>query len=133
MKLTGFCEFFLSWLVLSYPEDTKSAVLYLAGSGSGGIEEARSYLKDDGLHYVYFRETVGDNESKRAKFVFLSWAGEQVSAIKRAKMSVHKADVKKVISSFAIEMHCSQQSEISQGEIKTTLNKVGGANYSCNT
>jgi hypothetical protein len=31
------------------------------------------------------------------QFVFISWVGEKVSALRKAKMSVHKADVKTIV------------------------------------
>jgi hypothetical protein len=65
------------------------------GQGEGGITEMKEHLKDDKPQFGYVRVVSGDSESKRTKFVFVSWAGEKVGALKRAKMSVQKADVKK--------------------------------------
>lgn len=49
------------------------------------------------MHYGYLRVVSGDSESKRSKFVFISWVGEKVGPLKRAKVSVHKASVKQII------------------------------------
>ena len=43
------------------------------------------------------RVLVGDEMSKRAKFVLITWIGPSVSALKRAKVSTDKAVVKTVI------------------------------------
>jgi hypothetical protein len=45
---------------------------------------------------MYFLQT-GDERSKRAKFVFLTWVGQSVSVIKKAKMSTDKALIKNII------------------------------------
>jgi hypothetical protein len=67
------------------------------GKGEGGLAELVEQFADDQAQYAYLRVVSGDSESKRTKFVFISWCGPSVGALKRAKMSVHKADVKKVI------------------------------------
>jgi hypothetical protein len=41
---------------------------------------------------------TGDEMSKRAKFALVTWIGNDVSALKRAKISIDKAVVKDVIS-----------------------------------
>jgi hypothetical protein len=71
--------------------------LVMQGTGSGGLYELKNLLEDDKVQFAYLRVTSGDAESKRAKFVFISWCGEKVGALKRAKVSVQKADVKKVL------------------------------------
>ncbi len=81
-------------VVYGYEGNNKIVV---QGSGSGGLEELKGILQDDQVHYGYLRVVSGDSESKRAKFVFISWVGEKVGALKRAKVSVHKASVKQVI------------------------------------
>ena len=40
---------------------------------------------------------MGDELSKRAKFVLITWSGANVGGIKRAKMSTDKSLVKNVI------------------------------------
>jgi hypothetical protein len=40
---------------------------------------------------------MGDEMSKRQKFLFLTWVGPSVGVIKRAKMSTDKAMVKEII------------------------------------
>jgi len=89
-------------------------------------------LEDDQVLYGYVRVVSGDSESKRAKFVFISWVGERVGALKRAKVSVHKASVKQVIQSYAIEVHAEKQEELTEDDINTRVRKAGGADYSGN-
>ena len=40
---------------------------------------------------------TGDEMSKRAKFVFVTWVGPSVSVMKKAKMSTDKALMKDII------------------------------------
>ncbi|KYR02504.1 actin binding protein [Tieghemostelium lacteum] len=119
-----------NWCVFGY-EGAQNIVLQ--GKGNGGLEELKAQLHDDQCQFAYLRVIAGDSESKRAKFVFISWCGDHVGALKRAKMSVHKASVKTVITNFAIEIHATKQEELVEEDIMTKVIKSGGANYSGNT
>ena len=48
------------------------------------------------LNHKFFFQT-GDEMSKRAKFVLVTWVGPNVSVMKKAKMSTDKALMKDVI------------------------------------
>lgn len=49
---------------------------------------------DEDRFYAYARVETGDEMSKRAKFVLITWVGKSVTALNRAKVSTDKALVK---------------------------------------
>ena len=53
--------------------------------------------------YGYVRVETGDELSKRAKFAFITWIGESVPALQKAKVSTDKATVKQVIQVRALD------------------------------
>lgn len=55
------------------------------------------FLLDDIDDYT-FRLEMGDEMSKRKKFIFVTWIGPDVSVIQRAKMSTDKAIIKDVLN-----------------------------------
>jgi len=118
-----------NWVVYGYEGNNK---IVKKASGAGGLDELKGTLEDDQVQYGYLRVVSGDSESKRAKFVFISWVGERVGPLKRAKVSVHKAGVKQVIQSFAIEVHAEKQDELAEEDILARVRKAGGADYSGN-
>eukprot|EP01111_Echinosteliopsis_oligospora_P007565 TRINITY_DN22784_c0_g1_i1.p1 TRINITY_DN22784_c0_g1~~TRINITY_DN22784_c0_g1_i1.p1 ORF type:complete len:146 (-),score=32.93 TRINITY_DN22784_c0_g1_i1:85-522(-) len=118
-----------NWVVFGYDGAQKIVV---SGKGSGGLDELKATLQEGDVSYGYLRVTSGDSESKRAKFVFISWVGERVSPLKRAKVSVHKASVKSIIQSYAIEVHAEAQNELVEEDILAKVRKAGGADYSGN-
>ncbi len=68
-------------------------------SNSG--EEYDSFLnefKDEERLFGFLRVFTGDELSKRAKFAFVTWIGQGVGAIKRAKVSTEKGLVKEVVT-----------------------------------
>eukprot|EP01114_Cavostelium_apophysatum_P016869 TRINITY_DN488_c0_g1_i1.p2 TRINITY_DN488_c0_g1~~TRINITY_DN488_c0_g1_i1.p2 ORF type:complete len:168 (-),score=50.60 TRINITY_DN488_c0_g1_i1:132-569(-) len=118
-----------NWILLGYEGNTK---IVLKGKGTGGVSEMAQQLGEDEAAYGYLRIITGDNESRRTKFVFLSWCGPNVGALKRAKMSVHKADIKKILKEYAVEVHATSAEELDEESINQKVRKAGGADYSGN-
>jgi len=60
----------------------------------------QSYLyrspPDDQRAFAFIRMTVGDEMSRRPKFVMITWIGPEVGPMKRAKVSTDKAFVKQI-------------------------------------
>jgi hypothetical protein len=111
-------------VVLGYTSPTKIGV---QGQGTGGVEEAVSHLKDDECQYGMLKvEYQGDDETRRTKFVFFSWAGPKVSALKKGKMSVHKAAVKSIFADFSVEIHATSREELAADAV---LDRIRKANY----
>eukprot|EP01117_Protostelium_nocturnum_P018955 TRINITY_DN805_c0_g1_i1.p1 TRINITY_DN805_c0_g1~~TRINITY_DN805_c0_g1_i1.p1 ORF type:complete len:143 (-),score=48.69 TRINITY_DN805_c0_g1_i1:90-518(-) len=117
------------WVVYGY----EGNAITVQAKGTGDLDELKTHLQDDQAQYAFLRVTSGDSESKRAKFVFISWCGEGVGALKRAKMSVHKASVKTVVKDFGIELHATSQSDLDASELAQKVKKASGADYSGNT
>lgn len=54
-------------------------------------------LSDDVRLFGFVRITTGDAMSKRAKFTLITWIGENVSGLQRAKISTDKTLVKDIV------------------------------------
>jgi len=94
--------------------------------GSGGASELVSHFQDNECQYAYLKVKYEADESKRTKFVLLSWAGPSASVLKKGKMSVHKAAVKQVVREFSVEIHVTDRSEIDDAIV---LDRIKKANY----
>lgn len=88
-------------ILFNYADNNNLALL---GKGSGGLSGLIEHLKEDERIYGYFKVTWGDDEAKREKFIFLTWVGERVPPLKKARVSTDKAFVKQVVkvSNFSI-------------------------------
>ncbi|KAK3747044.1 hypothetical protein QZH41_017813, partial [Actinostola sp. cb2023] len=75
-------------------DDSNTIVHVKSGVGYDNFLEE---LKDDHRVYGYVRIESGDELSRRAKFVFISWVGEEVSGMKKGKVSTDKSFVKAII------------------------------------
>jgi len=116
----------LSWVVLSYSNPT---TLTVQASGEGSLDDATANFADDGCQFGYVRVTTGDEESKRAKFVLISWIGENAKVMQKAKMSIHKASVKSIFRNISVEFQASERDELDSTKLMAHVVKAGGANY----
>lgn len=99
-----------------------------AASGTD-YEEFRSHFTESERVYGFVRIETGDELSKRAKFAFITWIGESVSSMQKAKVSTDKASVKQVVQNFAVEILTSDTEELDYDHVKSAVAKAGGANY----
>ncbi|KAI5634146.1 cofilin/tropomyosin-type actin-binding protein domain-containing protein [Phthorimaea operculella] len=87
------------WAVFKF----EGARIVCAARGSD-FTEFRTHFADDERAFGYLRLQMGDEMSKRKKFMFVTWVGPNVSVINRAKMSTDKAIIKDIISDIQKEL-----------------------------
>ncbi|XP_010882414.1 coactosin-like protein [Esox lucius] len=114
----------INWAAFKY----EGHVIVPAGHGTD-YEEFKSLCTDDGRLFGFVRITTGDAMSKRAKFTLITWIGENVSGLQRAKISTDKTLVKDIVQNFAKEFMISDPRELEEDYLRTELKKAGGANY----
>ncbi|XP_037624271.1 coactosin-like protein [Sebastes umbrosus] len=114
----------VNWAVFKYEDTT----IKPGGQGTD-YEDFKSMCTDDVRLFAYVRITMGDAMSKRAKFTLITWIGEKIGGLQRAKISTDKAMVKEVVQIFAKEFMFSDPRELDVETIRTELKKAGGANY----
>ncbi|KAG8228662.1 hypothetical protein J437_LFUL008899 [Ladona fulva] len=102
--------------------------IIVSGTGTD-FEDFKVQFGEDDRAFGYLRIQMGDEMSKRKKFLFLTWVGPSVGVIKRAKMSTDKAMVKEVIANFAVELQIETMAEFDVTYFKEQLMRAGGANY----
>ncbi|XP_012868163.1 PREDICTED: coactosin-like protein [Dipodomys ordii] len=96
-------------------------------------QTADTLLHNDVRLFAFVRFTTGDAMSKRSKFALITWIGENVSGLQRAKTGTDKTLVKEVVQNFAKEFVISDRKELEEDFIKNELKKAGGANYDAQT
>lgn len=82
-----------------------STEIICAGKGAG-FDDFKSQFADEERAFGYIRIQMGDEMSKRMKFLFITWIGPMVGVMQRAKMSTDKSVIKEVIS-----VSCSKSSD----------------------
>jgi len=117
-----------TWAVIGYDPSARDKIV-LENTGTGGLSELATHFQEDACQFAYLRVTTGDEESKRAKFVFIAWTGPKAPILRKAKVSVHKANAKQVFRDFAVETQYSELEDIDEEKLLQTVIKAGGANY----
>eukprot|EP00127_Corallochytrium_limacisporum_P004239 Clim_evm184s157 gene=Clim_evmTU184s157 len=118
-----------AWAVFVY-DDSNQIVPREKGTDYDALVAS---LKDDERAYVFLRIETGDELSKRAKFAFITWIGDNVGALKKAKVSTDKSSVKNVVQSYAVELMANDQSDMKFDAVKKAVVAAGGANYGTGT
>eukprot|EP00009_Paramoeba_aestuarina_P006636 CAMPEP_0201511226 /NCGR_PEP_ID=MMETSP0161_2-20130828/3707_1 /ASSEMBLY_ACC=CAM_ASM_000251 /TAXON_ID=180227 /ORGANISM="Neoparamoeba aestuarina, Strain SoJaBio B1-5/56/2" /LENGTH=141 /DNA_ID=CAMNT_0047906625 /DNA_START=291 /DNA_END=716 /DNA_ORIENTATION=+ len=121
----------VNWIVVGYEGRNK---LVVQGKGSGGFAELQGALDDKQCQFGLIKVTyvaaedaeLGFQDNQRVKYAFFSFAGPNASALKRGKISVHKADLKKIFREFSIEIQASEKSELEEA---TVLHEIKRVNY----
>ncbi|PIL23508.1 hypothetical protein GSI_14820 [Ganoderma sinense ZZ0214-1] len=118
-----------NWLLLDYESD-RSDKLQLTSTGSGGLAELRDQLDDSKASYGYVRiQYSNDKESVREKFILVIWIGPNCKVMRKAKISVHTADVKSVLRVYSVEVPAREKDDLKEEPIVIKLRKAGGASY----
>ncbi|KAI0687677.1 actin depolymerizing protein [Cytidiella melzeri] len=118
-----------SWLLLDYESD-RSDKLTLTATGTGGLDELRERLDESKASYAYARiRYSNDKESQREKFILIIWIGPSCKVMRKAKISVHSADVKSVLRVFSLEVPAREKDDLKEDPIVIKLRKAGGASY----
>ncbi|KAJ8593681.1 ADF-like domain-containing protein [Rhizopogon salebrosus TDB-379] len=118
-----------NWLLLDYESD-RSDKLTVTQTGTGGLVELRDVLADSKASYAYVRVTYSnDKESQREKFILVVWIGPGCKVMRKAKISVHAADVKQVLRVYSIEVAAREKDDLKEDPIIVRLRKAGGASY----
>jgi len=118
-----------TWLLLDYEDDSPTK-LQVTQTGSGGIGEVVELLDDNKASFAYVRVVYSnDAESKREKFILVTWIGKGIKVMRRARTSTQLADVKKILRQFSTEVTVDDKGELREDLIVTKLRTAGGAYY----
>ncbi|KAF8260833.1 ADF-like domain-containing protein [Lactarius quietus] len=108
----------VNWVLIDYEND-RSDKLVVTATGTGGLAS-----------YAYVRVTYSnDKESQREKFILVTWIGSGCKVLRRAKISVHAADVKSVFRAYSIDVAAREKDDLKEDPIIVRLRKAGGASY----
>ena len=118
-----------NWCLFEF--DGASKNLKVSGKGTGGLEELKSALNDDAVGFGAFRVLGIDDRSttisRRPKFVFITWIGPNVSVLKKARVSIQRAQVLKVFDGIQISYDVPDRESFTKEEVIKLLCTAGGA------
>ena len=91
------------WCVVGY-DDGKEPALKVVAKGEGRVEAVQPYLLHDQLLYALVRVEQKVDASTTVKFVLVSWIGNDVAPMRKAKLSTKRGAATTAIGPFHAEM-----------------------------
>jgi len=109
-----------SWALLGYNEG--STTLKVVGKGSGDAEEMNDLLDETQIMFALCRVTHVIDKSKAVKFALVSWLGERVPPLRKAKLSAVRGDAVAALSPHHVELKSvDKKAEVSASSIMQLL------------
>ncbi|XP_034508358.1 coactosin-like protein isoform X2 [Ambystoma mexicanum] len=118
----------VSWATFKY-----DGCMIVPGEQGSEYGEFVGSCTDDIRLFAYVRFNTGDSMSKRVKFALITWIGEDVGGLQRAKTGTDKTLVKEVVQTYSKELVITDHKDLDEDYIKGELKKAGGANYDAQT
>jgi len=114
-----------NWVVLTYDAPNSSTIV-LAGSGNGGSEELIRLLKDDNVCYGLVRQQEKYDDSARVMFAYITWVGENIPRMQKARLGTHTGAVKGLLAPYHADIDATNHSEISPDLITSRIRLTMG-------
>jgi len=118
----------IGWMLCEYGPDGKT--LELKTKGEGGLSNFKTSLGNSiawGGFRCYAVDRRGGVDCKRIKLVFIQYRPESAPAMKKAKQSSHKGDVKDVLTGAHLDVTVENEGDLDEQELITRLQEATGA------
>jgi len=98
-----------------------------SAKGSGGLSEFKNNLDPSQVLFGGIRVLAVDGESKRSKFIFVTWVGPEVTPLKRARATTETPVVREQCPGFHVSLEAREQDDITEEIVIKRLKEVGGS------
>lgn len=103
-----------SWIVFGYKGKRRIIVV---GSGEGGVSELKKHFVETECRYGLIRKEWKVELANTVKFAFLSYTPESTKPMRKAMLSIHRGQVKDILSPTHVTLEATQMSEVNEKEI----------------
>jgi len=104
-----------------------TAKLRLVGAGNTGIQGLSDSIEEDKNSTYYGLLRVNDVEvqsMKTVKFVFITYMGEGIKTIQRAKLTTHKGSAQEMIGQVHCDLFAAKKTELTTEMVMEKLNST---------
>lgn len=114
------------WAAFGYKSKTVLGVHASGNTGHAGLMEV---CTDDAVLFCLLRLIDGDQESRRVKFIGLTFVGEDVGGMQRGRVATHKGGFFRLCGQMNIELQADNHAECALPLLIKKLKVAGGADY----
>ena len=117
----------VDWCLCAYEAEPGLGIV-MVGSGEGGAAALAANLLDDNIYYGLVRTTEQIDKTMAVRFVFVSYIGEGVKPMRKAKMSTFKGTVTAFFEPFHAEiLNATSKAEVTAEAMTEMLKRTDGA------
>jgi len=114
-----------NWVLITY-DGPRSNTLKMEGTGSGGLAEIKSLLKDNVIMYGLYRLNERIDDSVTVKFCYIDWRGERIHTMQRAKLATHSGAIRALFHPFHVDVQASQDDELTDTIVQKKISAAAG-------
>jgi len=115
----------IDWCLVTYTAPKSSTIKFHA-SGSGGLEELRTHLKQDVIMYGLIRVNEQIDDTVAVKFCFIDWRGENINRMQRANLGIHSGEISALFRPYHADVPCADPSELTMDIIMKKIRFASG-------
>ena len=117
-----------NWLVFNY-EGRGNGELALRDLGNDGLDGMLAAMPDGKVSFGLLRYEAGDQESRRIKFVGITYIAPGTPPLAKARVSMQKDACEKIFGQLHVQMLSDDLSDLAPDKVASKVAAAGGANY----
>ena len=115
------------WVLASLSSESEDLGLRVLGTGTGGVTELRELLTQENIFFGLVRTIETIDKTEAVKFVFISFVGEKIGVMRKARISTLRGGIQAAFDPFHCELlNLSSKEEVSEAAIKQELGAMFG-------
>ena len=115
------------WVLASLSSESEDLGLRVLGTGTGGVTELRELLTQENIFFGLVRTIETIDKTEAVKFVFISFVGEKIGVMRKARISTLRGGIQAAFDPFHCELlNLSSKEEVSEAAIKRELGAMFG-------
>eukprot|EP01100_Stratorugosa_tubuloviscum_P002126 TRINITY_DN1487_c0_g1_i1.p1 TRINITY_DN1487_c0_g1~~TRINITY_DN1487_c0_g1_i1.p1 ORF type:complete len:334 (+),score=173.54 TRINITY_DN1487_c0_g1_i1:94-1095(+) len=115
----------LDWVLLGYVGESVEEISLVAG-GNAGSDEMLQYLDDNKILYGLVRVVDIVDNIPTHRFAHISWVGDHVSGVKKARTATNKGAILQIIGHYNVELVASSKEELTRETIFGKIQDASG-------
>jgi len=117
----------VNWVAATYEDNDVKKQLVLLKSGSGGSDELLSNLTPDIIAYAIIRVVDVIEGIKTTKYAFISYIGQDVGFMKKAKIATHTGSVKAGFGAHHVTLDVERVTDLSDEILLLKVQETSGS------
>lgn len=115
------------WVLASFPSPEDISEVVLVGAGTGGLTSLKAHLSPAGYFYGLIRVVDVIDGHPTTKFAFITFVGNDVPPLKKAKISTFRATVTAAFEPYHVEVLASETDELTDADIAHRIGSASGS------